>query len=86
MPSRRPIVVYLAAAFMVVSAISALMSFLFPSPWTGGLDGALEDTVRWSVTRSVTSGMSAWLASLIRLASPGLLHRSSSRQAAAWLV
>jgi hypothetical protein len=44
MPSR-PIVVYLAAAFMVVSAVSALVSFLFPSPWTGGLDGALDDIV-----------------------------------------
>jgi len=84
MPSRRPIVVYLAAAFMVVSAVSALMSFLFPSPWTGGLDGALEDTVRWSVTRSVTSGMSAWLASLIRPASPRFVTQIVKR--AAWLV
>ncbi len=60
MPSRRPIVVYLAAAFMVVSAVSALVSFLFPSPWTGGLDGALEDTVAlirswgaWGVVGSI---------------------------------
>jgi uncharacterized membrane protein YdjX (TVP38/TMEM64 family) len=45
MPSRRPIVVYLAAAFIGLSAIGALVSFLFLSPGTGGLDGALEDTV-----------------------------------------
>jgi hypothetical protein len=37
MRSRRPFVVYLAAAFMVVSAVGALASFLFPSPWTGRL-------------------------------------------------
>ena len=59
MPSR-PIVVYLAAAFMVVSAVSALVSFLFPSPWTGGLDGALDDIVAlirswgaWGVVGSI---------------------------------
>jgi uncharacterized membrane protein YdjX (TVP38/TMEM64 family) len=45
---------------MVVSAVSALMSFLFPSPWTGRLDGALEDTVAlirswgaWGVVGSI---------------------------------
>lgn len=45
MPSRLPIVVYLAAAFIVLSAVSVLVSFVFPSPGTGSLDGALEDTV-----------------------------------------
>ena len=60
MPSRRPIVVYLATAVMVVSAVSALVSFLFPSPWTGGMDGALDDTVAlirswgaWGVAGSI---------------------------------
>ncbi len=44
-PSRRPIVVYLAAAFMVVSAVSAFVSFLFPSPWSASIGGTLDDTV-----------------------------------------
>jgi uncharacterized membrane protein YdjX (TVP38/TMEM64 family) len=54
-------VVYLAAAFMVVSAVSALVAFLFPSPWTGSLDGALDDTVAlirswgaWGVVGSIS--------------------------------
>lgn len=45
MPPHRPVVVYVAAAVMVVSAVSALVSFLFPSPWTGGVNGALDGTV-----------------------------------------
>ena len=59
-PSRRPFVVYLAIAFIVLSAVGAAVSFLFPSPGTGGLDAALDDTValirswgRWAVVGSL---------------------------------
>jgi hypothetical protein len=62
----RPITEYLAAAFIVVSAASALVSFLFPSPWTRGLDGAVDDTVasirswvEWGVVGSIGPIMSA---------------------------
>lgn len=60
MPSRRPIVVYLVATFIVLSTVSAFVSFMFPSPEPGVLDGALEDTVvlirswgAWGVTVSL---------------------------------
>lgn len=60
MSSRRPTVVYLAATFIVLSAGSALASFVFPSPWTDGLVGTLEGTVAlirswgaWGVVGSV---------------------------------
>lgn len=60
MPSHRPVVVYLAAAFMVVSAASALVAFLFPSQWTGDLTGTLDHTVAlirswgaWGVAGSI---------------------------------
>jgi len=60
MPSRHPMVTSLALAFVVLSTVSALVSFVFPSPWTGGLAGALEGTVAlirswgaWAVVGSV---------------------------------
>jgi hypothetical protein len=91
MPSRRPIVVYLAAAFMVVSAVSALMSFLFPSPWTGGLDGALEDTVAlirswgaWGVVGSIGLVVAHSFVPFPRSCSLSRTAWSSGRSRARW--
>jgi uncharacterized membrane protein YdjX (TVP38/TMEM64 family) len=60
MSPRRSIVEYLAAAFIVLSSVSALVSFVLPSPDTSGLADALEGTVAlirswgaWSVVASL---------------------------------
>jgi len=60
MPSRRPILLPLAAAAAILLALSAFGAFLFPSPWTGGLDRTVDTTVAfirswgaWSVAGSI---------------------------------